>query len=407
MTLKRHLGNIAFSPDFGRQMRFIAGPRQSGKTTMARHFLEKVHCQELYYNWDNRKIRDNYVKNNHFFMSDIYNAPAGQDGKRWICLDEIHKYPAWKNILKDFFDSCSEEINFIITGSARLDMMRKSGDSLTGRYFNFRLNPVTLSEMCGTPYTPPPETSEEFILQKLDIPIYHKEELLNMLRFSGFPEPLLKASPRFHNRWQSAYIDTMIREDLRELTQIKNLEKTATLLALLPERISSPLSINALAGEISSSFATTANYLAALELGYLIFRIDPYYKKIARSLKKEKKAYFYDWTRNSNQGAKFENYVAMELKSLSELWQDSGEGDFELFFIRDRDGRETDFLVTRGHKPWLLAEAKLSRSEIAYHHTKHQKALGGIPFIQIVMEENVAEKCNPGVFQLSASRLFA
>ncbi len=407
MPLKRHIEHIAFSPEFGRQMRFIAGPRQSGKTTMARNFLAKAGCKTLYYNWDNRKTREAYIRDNHFFLSDIYNVPAGKDGKRWICLDEIHKYPDWKNILKDFFDTFQEEINFIVTGSARLDMMRKSGDSLTGRYFNFRLNPVTLRELCGSHMELPPQNPEELIRRKLDTPIYHQKEFLDMLNFSGFPEPLLKASNRFHRRWQSAYVDTMIREDLRELTQIKNLEKTAALLTLLPERISSPLSINAIARDIGSSFATTANYLAALELGYLIFRIDPYYRKIARSIKKEKKAYFYDWTRNNNKGARFENYVAMELKTLIEMWEDSGEGNFKLFFIRDRDGKETDFLVTREDEPWLLAEAKVSRSEIAYHHKKHRTVLGNIPFIQIVLEENVAEKLQPGIFQMSASRLFA
>ncbi len=121
----------------------------------------------------------------------------------------------------------------------------------------------------------------------------------------------------------------------------------------------------------------------------------------------EKKAYFYDWTRNNNKGARFENYVAMELKTLTEMWEDSGEGNFKLFFIRDRDGKETDFLVTREDEPWLLAEAKVSRSEIAYHHKKHRTVLGNIPFIQIVLEENVAEKLQPGIFQMSASRLFA
>ena len=206
--------------------------------------------------------------------------------------------------------------------------------------------------------------------------------------------------------WKSAYLDTMIREDLRELTQIKNLEKTAALMQLLPERVGYPLSINSLTGILSCSFATVANYLSALELGYLLFRIPPYSKKIARSLKKEKKVYFYDWTRVNEESYRFENYVAVEMKSKLDYWQDAGYGEFELFYIRDRDGRESDFLVVRDTIPWLLMEIKLKRSPIAYQHTKHRQVLGNSPFVQIVREENSAEKSEPGMYQMYASRSF-
>ena len=407
MNIIRHLEQIAFSPDFGRQMRLIAGPRQTGKTTIARSFLEKCGCGKLYYNWDNRQIRDAYRKDNHFFAGDMFNVPPGEGGKRWLCMDEIHKYPDWKNILKDFFDSYNEDAFFVVTGSARLDMMRRSGDSLAGRYLNFRLNPVTLREFSGSSLPEPPDHADDIIREKLHTPVYKSDELAALLRFSGFPEPLVNGAVRFHIRWQAAYMDALVREDLREITQIKNLEKTASLMHLLPERISSPLSINALAGDLNCSFATAANYLTALELGYLIFRLRPYHDKIARSIRKEQKAYFYDWTWAASEAGKFENYVAVELKSLIDAWEDNGLGAFELFYIRDRDGRETDFLVCRNAIPWLLVEVKLSRSSIAYHHKKNRQALGDIPFIQIVREENIAEKQEKGLYQMSASRFFA
>ncbi|MEA1921173.1 MAG: ATP-binding protein [Pseudomonadota bacterium] len=388
-------------------MRFIAGPRQTGKTTLAKLFLQTADSAPLYYNWDNRKVRDSYMENNHFFASDIYNVPPGENGKRWLCMDEIHKYPGWKNILKDFFDSFWEEINFIVTGSARLDMMRQSGDSLTGRYFNFRLNPVSLAELSGADFVPPPIDAVDFLRGKLDSPRYLQDELQVLLKFGGFPEPIASGTERFLTRWRSAYLDTIVREDLRELTQLKNFEKTVQLMQLLPPRISSPLSINALAKDINASYATAANYLAALELGYLIFRISPYHDKIARSLKKEQKAYFYDWTRAENAASRFENYVAVELQSRINLWQDAGYGTFVLNYIRDRDGRETDFLIVREKKPWLLLEVKLSSSAIDYHHRKNRQVLGNIPFVQIVFEDNVAESKADGTCQMSASRFLA
>jgi len=202
-------------------------------------------------------------------------------------MDEIHKYPEWKNVLKDFFDSFGEKNGFIVTGSARLDMMRKSGDSLAGRYFTFRLNPITLRELTGKSFLEPPADANDWIMQKLDHPTYKEKELYALLRFSGFPEPLLSTSVRFHNKWRTDYVDRLIREDMRDLTRIQELENIATLMFLLPSKIALPLSINSLTANIKCSFATVSNYLKAMELGYLIFRILPYSKKIARSLTAE------------------------------------------------------------------------------------------------------------------------
>ncbi|HUU53186.1 MAG TPA: AAA family ATPase [Candidatus Bathyarchaeia archaeon] len=404
--IKRHISEIAFSRDFGRQMRFIIGPRQTGKTTVAKEFLKGQNCLKLYYNWDDRKTRDLYIADYHFFVQELYNVTPSE-GRRWLCMDEIHKYLKWKNVLKDFFDSFGEENGFIVTGSARLDMMRKSGDSLAGRYFTFRLNPVTLRELMGEPFREPPAYADDWIMQKLDHPTYKKKELSALLRFSGFPEPLLSASVRFCNKWRTDYVDRLIREDMRDLTRIQELENVATLMYLLPSKIASPLSINSLTADIKCSFATVSNYLKAMELGYLIFRILPYSKKIARSLTKENKVYFFDWTRINDPAAQFENYMAVELKTLLELWTDAGIGNFDLHFIRDRDGKETDFLILRENEPWLMLEAKFSHSTIDYHHRKNRNTLGGIPFIQVVRQENIAEKREDGLYQMSASRFFA
>jgi predicted AAA+ superfamily ATPase len=180
------------------------------------------------------------------------------------------------------------------------------------------------------------------------------------------------------------------------------------LMKLLPERICSPLSINAIAGDLKTSFATASGYIALLELGYVLFRVRPYAKKIARGLTKETKAYFYDWTRIDDDARRFENYAAVELRSLTDLWTDWGAGIYDLRYMKTRDGKETDFLVLKNEKPWLLAEIKTSRVGIESHHLKNRELLGDdVPFIQIVRQDNVAEKLQPKVFQLSASRFFA
>jgi predicted AAA+ superfamily ATPase len=406
--IHRRISEIAFSPEFRRQMRFIAGPRQAGKTTLAREFLRSNKGDELYYNWDNRKVRERYFEDNHFFLQDIHNIRAAT-GKRWVCFDEIHKYPKWKNVLKDFFDSFGEDLGIIVTGSARLDLFRKSGDSLAGRYFLFHVYPFSLAEALGrSGMTEPPAKPLDLIRRKLDTVEYHEDVLGSLLEFGGFPEPFLAASPRFHARWQADYVDRVIREDLRDLTHVRELENIAVAMKLLPERIGSPLSINSLAEDLHVNHGTMAGYLRLMELGYIIFRIRPYAKKLARSLTKETKAYFYDWTRAANAAACFENWVAVELRALADLWTDGGFGTFELCYVRTRDGKETDFLMLRDDKPWVLFEAKSARSDIEFHHLKNRDFFGaGVPFVQLVRQDRVAEKVRPLVFQMSASRFFS
>ncbi len=175
----------------------------------------------------------------------------------------------------------------------------------------------------------------------------------------------------------------------------------------LPNRIGSPLSLNALREDIQVSYTAVKNAVSALRLTCVIFLLPPYSRSISRALKKEKKAYFYDWTRCSDPAARFENYVAVELKTLAELWNDGGAGSFELYYVRTKDGRETDFLLTREGRPWCLLEAKLADSPIEGHHLRHAEALGRIPFVQLTHEPNVVKKSRGAFYRLSASRFFS
>lgn len=399
----RTMDKVCFHKDFGRQMRFIAGPRQSGKTTMAISFLTRHGIAANYYNWDRREVKINYRENPSFIEKNILSGE-----KTWICFDEIHKMPKWKNILKDFFDTYEKKVNFIVTGSARLDLFRKSGDSLVGRYFLFHLLPFSLRELTGK--IRPINFSEnpfEFIKQKLSSSGYEQDALEHLLEFSGFPEPLFKGKKNFHLKWQNDYIDHVLNEDLRPLTKIAEIENIANLFYVLPGKVGSPLSINSLKEDLEVSFPTVKNYLKALDLVYMVFMIKPYSQKINRTLKKERKLYFYDWTRISDKAKMFENYTACELKTMVSLWNDMGTGLFDLHYVRTREGKETDFLITRNHKPYLLIEAKLSFSPIESHHLRYARLLGDIPFIQVVFQDKVTEVYKSKAFQVSAGRFFS
>ena len=405
--IKRHLENICFDPSVGRQMRFISGPRQAGKTTLTRHFLSLNHSERLYYNWDLREIRNAYRSDPSFFESTMREIKS-QGRLPWVCFDEIHKMPQWKNILKGSYDAFEEDCRFIVTGSARLEWFRRSGDSLVGRYFLFHLNPLSLSEVAGNALLEPgiEEPARDFIERKLDRGRPEQDLMEQILQYGGFPEPFIKASAEFYRRWQRDIEDYLTREDIRDLTRILAVEHVATLMHILPSRVGSPLSLNALKEDVETSYTAIRNAIRAMELTQAIFLISPYSRKVARSVKKERKLYFYDWGRCREPAPRFENFIAAELKTMIELWHDKGIGDFCLMYIRTRDGKETDFLITRDRKPWCLFEAKLQDVAIARHHLDQAQALGGIPVVQVVLQGGIYKKQPPNAYRCSASRLF-
>ncbi len=400
--INRALYTIAFSKEWGRQMRFITGPRQSGKTTLAKAKLKQEKNEDLYYLWDLRSVRNRYKKNELFFTGDM--LPSSR--KLWICFDEIHKMPKWKNIVKGIYDASFERYHFIITGSAKFDISRRAGDSLSGRYFTFHLFPLCLSELTNKRFlcSPLPQTADEFIKRKMDSAVKAEDELSLLLEYSGFPEPFTRQSKKFHAKWAQDYLDTVIKEDIGALTRIIDKEYLYDLYKLLPEMVGSPVSVSSLASHLELSSPTIKSYLKRLEDFYLSFRIYPYSKNIKRSLLKAPKCYLYDWTRARDPGKRFENYVAVELKTLLSLWMDSSGEKYSLFYIRNKQKQETDFLITQNEKPWLLIEVKYSDCYISKQHFETQEAIGNIPLVQLCQENNVCMLQKENAYRISASR---
>ena len=400
--IDRALYSIAFSEEWGRQMRFITGPRQSGKTTLAKIKLEQEKNENLYYLWDLRSIRNRYKENELFFTGDM--PPSSR--KLWVCFDEIHKMPKWKNMVKGIYDASFEKYHFIITGSAKLDISRRAGDSLSGRYFTFRLFPLCLSELVNknSLRSTVAQTADEFIKRKMDSAVKAENALSLLLEYSGFPEPFVRQSKKFHAKWAQDYLDTVIKEDIGALTRIIDKEYLYDLYKLLPEMVGNPISVSSLASHLELSSPTIKNYLKRLEDFYLSFRIYPYSKNIKRSLLKAPKCYLYDWTRVKDPGKRFENYVAVELNTLSSLWMDSTGEKYSLFYIRNKQKQETDFLVTQNEKPWLLVEVKYSDCPISKHHLETQEALKHIPLVQLCQENNVCMLQKKNAYRISASR---
>jgi len=383
-------------------MRFITGPRQSGKTTLAQLKLKRESSENLYYLWDLRSVRNRYKANELFFTED--SSPHSK--KQWVCFDEIHKIPKWKNVLKGIFDSVSEHYQFIITGSAKLDIFRKAGDSLSGRFFTFQLFPLSLSELSGAKkfLAKAPKSAKDFIQERLDSATGSETALSGLLEYGGFPEPFTKQSAIFLKKWAEDYTDTVIREDIRALTRIIDKEYLHDLYTLLPEMVGSPLSESSLASHLELSPPTIKSYLKRLDDFYLAFKVHPYSKNIKRALLKAPKIYLYDWTRVKDPGRRFENYVAVELVSRLDFWTQISESNYTLFYIRNKEKQETDFLILKDDVPWLLVETKWADGPIARHHYENQRMLGQLPLVQICREPKVCQMEAKEAYHISASR---
>jgi predicted AAA+ superfamily ATPase len=329
-----------------RQMVFLTGPRQVGKTTTARASAGK----HEYLTWDRQSDRMLFTAGPDRVAERLGLADLSRAKKR-IVFDELHKYRRWKSFLKGFFDIYSDRCSLVVTGSARLNVYKRGGDSLMGRYFPYRMHPLSLGELVRSKRRNSP------VVKPVRVPADAVEQLLS---FGGFPEPFLRASDRFYNRWRRLRSEQLFREDLRDLTRIQEMGQVEVLAELLAARAGQLLNYSSLSADTNAAAVTVQRWIDTLERLYYCFLVRPWFRNVPKSLRKQPKVYLWDWSLLTDPGARLENFVASHLLKSVYFWTDAGLGDFALHFLRDKAGREVDFLVTRDRKPWFLVEVKSS-----------------------------------------------
>lgn len=304
--------------DLRRRMVFVAGPRQVGKTTLARSLPGGG-----YLNWDVPADRERILR-------------GRMPPERLWVLDEIHRHRGWRNLLKGLWDGRSRGRRILVTGSARLDLYRFGGDSLQGRYHLLRLHPLSVAELR----------------------MRQPRAIGDLLALGGFPEPFLGGSETEARRWSRQHRDLIVREEVRELERVDDIGRLEQLALALPERVGSPLSLNSLREDLQVSHRTVDRWVQILERLYALFRLPPFGAPRLRAVKKERKHYHFDWTLVPDPGPRFENLVACHLLKWVHFEQDAKGRDLELRYFRDVDGREVDFVVVEGRDPVLLVECK-------------------------------------------------
>jgi len=388
VTRPRYL-EAGIRDDLATKMVFLAGPRQVGKTTLALRVLEG-RPEGAYLSWDNREDRRQI------------RAARWPGGEALVVLDELHKWRGWKGWLKGEFDKHRDHLRFLVTGSARLDFYRRGGDSLQGRYHHHRLHPFSCAEARS-----PDQRPELVPGRELPVALRGEDDLVgSLMQFGGFPEPFLAQSTRTLRRWQKERLDRFFREDVRDLEPIRELSSFQLLADLLPDRVGSLLSLNALREDLGVSHRALTHWMDVLERLYHVFRVRPFGGPRSRSLTKMPKAYLWDWSLVPDPAARFENLVASHLLKLCHYLEDSQGHRVDLHYLRDRDGREVDFLVTAGRRPWFAVEAKLSETRIDPALVHFRDRLG-IPWTYQVTLEAGGDFVEGGVRVLPAARFLA
>jgi hypothetical protein len=329
-----------------RKMVFLGGARQVGKTTLALSLLgpRASETHPAYLNWDDPRDAARLR---------ALELPAGEP---LLVLDEIHKYARWRNLVKGIYDKEKSFRRIVVTGSARLDYYRKGGDSLAGRYRYFRLHPFSLGELGVNPT---------------------RSDLEALLHFGGFPEPFLHQDERELRIWQRDRVSRVVRNDLRDLEQVREISLVEQLVDLLPTRVGSPLSVRSLREDLQVDHKTVERWLTILENLYLCFRIAPLGAPKVRAVKKAQKLYLWDWSMTPAGGARFENLVASHLLKYCHFMEDTEGHVMELRFLRDTDRREIDFVVLRDRKLLFAVECKSGDQAVspAIHYFAERTAI--------------------------------
>lgn len=376
--------------DLREKMVFLGGPRQVGKTTFAKDLL--VPPEKLqYYNWDKITQRKTALQGQW-----LPNVP-------FVVLDEFHKHPKWKNWIKGEYDTQKSRHHFLLTGSARLDLYRRGGDSLQGRYHYYRLHPFTLAEILKRAFEG--DAGHEIKIRP-DPPSSLQDDLLHLFHYGGFPEPLFKQDPKHLRRWHTERFERLLREDIRDLTQIRDVGNLALLSDLLPQKVGSVLSINSLSQDLQVNFRTVSNWLEVFDRFYYTFRLSPFASKKIAAVRKEKKLYLWDWSLVSHAGARWENLVALHLLKFSHFLHDASGWNVELTYLRDSTGREVDFLLCLDRKPWMAVEVKTDPQAFSKHLFYFRDRLK-IPYCYQVSGDQETHYQKDGVIAISAGRFLS
>lgn len=339
------------------KMILLAGPRQVGKTTFGKMCLSKERYNQIYLNWDDKSKQKIIIGGLPKILESLESHKlSAQDKLKVIYFDELHKYKKWKLLLRGYQSNLESDCRIVVTGSARMEVLKKGGESLKGLCFLYHVFPISVAELIrNNPnllYTNEP--------LQLD-----KERWDALVKFGGFPDPYLKSDMAYYNRWSASIDQQLFGEDLKNsevLGKSIDSKKIKKLADLLKCQVSSKVNYTSSANNLNVKEEQIKSWVSQLESLYYCFEIFPWNKQVPKTICRNPKIYLWDWSGLSDEGARYENLVAVHLKKAIDFWNNNG-GKYELYYLDGKMG-EVDFLVTKDEKPWLMVEVKSSEENI-------------------------------------------
>ena len=359
-----------------RQMVFLSGPRQVGKTTMC----EAV--ASTYLSWDDEDVR-RAIQSGQRVVADKYALNVAAESEKILVYDEIHKYSKWKQFLKGFYDLYGKDLRIVATGSAKMDVYKKGGDSMMGRYFPYRMHPLSVAELLDVSIP-----DERIVRSPKMLP---DDEWTALVRFGGFPDPFVNRDIRFSRRWNSLRFEQLLKTDMRDLTRISELDQLSALAEILSNRSGEQLVYKSIGCDLGVDEKTAKKWVKTLKYLYLGFEVRPWFRNIENSIRKMPKWYLRDWANIQDEGKRAETFIACHLLKAVEGWTDLGYGEFSIGYLRDKSRREVDFVVTRDGIPWFLVEVKKSDTSLSEALGFFQKRTGAAHAFQVVMDAEYGE----------------
>lgn len=248
-----------------------------------------------------------------------------------------------------------------------METFRQAGDSLAGRYFAFRLHPISVREWCEQQGVDP-ATALDHLLER-----------------GGFPEPCLAVDAIQADRWRAQYFTDLIREDVLEFSRLHEINTMRLFVELLHERVGSPLSLASIARDLAVAPATLKRYLDILQALFIIFAVHPWHRNVGRAILQTPKVYFFDTGLvRGDQGVRLENAVAGMLLKQAHFLQDSAAREVGLHYIRTKDGTEVDFAYSEAGELKQLIECKLGDNKPHRALARFKEQFAGVEAVQIV-----------------------
>lgn len=353
--MKRILDELV-ATDLERKLVVLTGPRQVGKTTLARSLMSR-YAPTQYLNWD---IADDRA---------VLQRASWERRSRLLVMDEIHKMPNWKAWLKGVVDGREPQQALLVTGSARMDTFRQSGESLAGRYLAWHLHPIGVREWCGHSGSMPADA------------------LHHLMRRGGFPEPCLAASDELADRWRAQYYTDLVREDVLEFSRLHEITTMRLFLDMLRARVGSPLSLASMARDLAVSPNTLKRYLDILQALFIVFAVQPWHRNVGRALLQAPKVYFFDTGLvRDDPGARLENAVAAMLLQHVHYRRDARGKETGLHYIRTKDGAEVDFALSEGGELTHLVECKYADAALHRPLVRFAEQFAATEAVQLVAE---------------------